>query len=78
MPVGPLDELHAVTVRVGDPGSPEICGAVGRSGLFRLDSSCSQVRHRRLHVFELDDEVVEAAGFDPAEGLPADPTQRMA
>ena len=67
-PLGPLDELDAVAVRVGDPGRPEVRGAVGRSGLVRLDSACSQVRHRRVHVLDLDHEVAEAAGLDPAAG----------
>src|SRR4051794_13572270 len=65
MAFGPLDELDAVSVRVRDPGRPEVFGAVGRSGLFRLDSSCGQARHRRVHVVDLNDEVAEAAGLDP-------------
>ena len=41
-------------------------GAVGRRGLLRLDRLGGQVRHGRVHVLDLDDEVAQAAGLDRA------------
>ena len=61
---GPLDQFDPVAVGIGEPGGPEVCGAVGRAGCVRLEAMGGDVSNRCMHVLHLDDEVVEAAGVD--------------
>src|SRR4051812_19154414 len=60
----PLDQLDSVSVRVCDPGRPEILGTIGRGWWFNANSPTAKLGKCPLHGVDHKDEVAEPAGAD--------------
>jgi hypothetical protein len=73
---GPLDQFDSVTIGVGDPGRPEVFGAIGRGRWLDLHSSRRELGNDRAHGLDLDDDVVETTRADDTSAWIVDELDR--
>jgi hypothetical protein len=66
MPRWPLDQLDAITVRVGEPAGPELVRAIGGHRFLGVDSLGGEAASRVEQRLHLDDEVAETPRVDTA------------